>query len=227
MSRIVIGVAIALFALIPGSGFSQSLQDTVAAADAEAGQSVFRRCQACHTAEEGGAHKVGPNLWGVVGRAVASAEGFPRYSGALKDHGGEWTLERLDAFLTAPRSEVPGTIMAFPGVPSPDDRANLLAYLMEQGGGEGESAETAAVSEVDYGLLVEAPGVAETFTYCTACHSEMIVAQQGKTREHWADLMEWMIEEQGMNEIAEPDRSVVLDYLAEHYNEDRPNFPTR
>jgi cytochrome c len=54
----------------------------------------------------------------------------------------------------------------------------------------------------------------------------MIVVQQGKTRKHWADLFEWMIEEQGMFPIEEPDRSIVLDYLAENYNEDRPNFPT-
>jgi cytochrome c len=77
-----------------------------------------------------------------------------------------------------------------------------------------------------YGLLVDAPGVEETFGYCTACHSEMIVVQQGKTREHWDKLFEWMVEEQGMFPIEEPDRSIILDYLAEHYNEDRPNFPT-
>lgn len=89
------------------------------------------------------------------------------------------------------------------------------------------ATEAAPASRADreYGLLVIAPGVEETFAYCTACHSEMIVAQQGKTREHWADLMEWMIEEQGMSEIEEPDRSIILDYLAAHYNEDRPNFP--
>jgi cytochrome c len=55
----------------------------------------------------------------------------------------------------------------------------------------------------------------------------MIVVQQGKTRKHWADLFEWMVKEQGMAEIDEPDRSIVLDYLAAHYNEDRPNFPRR
>lgn len=87
------------------------------------------------------------------------------------------------------------------------------------------TTETAADEESEYGLLVEAPGVEETFIYCTACHSEMIVVQQGKTREHWADLFEWMVEEQGMSEIEEPDRSIILDYLATHYNEDRPNFP--
>jgi cytochrome c len=85
----------------------------------------------------------------------------------------------------------------------------------------------AAQETSEYGRLVDAPGAEETFIYCTACHSEMIVVQQGKTRKHWEDLFEWMIEEQGMEEIEEPDRTIILDYLAEHYNEDRPNFPGR
>lgn len=79
----------------------------------------------------------------------------------------------------------------------------------------------------EYGFLVEAPGVEEVHAYCTPCHSEMIVVQQGKTRENWNELLEWMVEEQGMAPIDEPDRTVVLDYLAKHYNEDRPNFPQR
>ena len=77
----------------------------------------------------------------------------------------------------------------------------------------------------EYGLLVGEPGVDAVHAYCTGCHSEMIVVQQGKTRDHWADMLEWMVEEQGMAEIEEPDLAIVLDYLAEHYNEDRPNFP--
>ena len=81
--------------------------------------------------------------------------------------------------------------------------------------------------ESEFGLLFEAPGVEEVQIYCTSCHSEMIVVQQGKTRAHWDDLLDWMVEEQGMDEIEEPDRTAVLDYLAEHYNEDRPNFPKR
>lgn len=85
----------------------------------------------------------------------------------------------------------------------------------------------AFAEESEYGVLYEAPGVEETFIYCTACHSEMIVAQQGKTRKHWEDLFKWMREEQGMAEIPEPDRTLILDYLAEHYNEDRPHFPKR
>ena len=81
------------------------------------------------------------------------------------------------------------------------------------------------VTASEYGRLVNAPGVEETFTYCTGCHSEMIVVQQGKSRKNWDALFHWMVEEQGMVEIPEPERSTILDYLAEHYNIDRPNFP--
>ena len=79
--------------------------------------------------------------------------------------------------------------------------------------------------EYEFGVLFDAPGVEETFYTCTACHSERIVAQQGLTRGGWDEVLGWMVEEHGMSEIDEPDRSAILDYLAKHYNEDRPNFP--
>ena len=64
-----------------------------------------------------------------------------------------------------------------------------------------------------------------TFYACNACHSERIVAQQGLSRSHWDELLVWMVDEQEMDEIDETDRTVILDYLAAHYGEDRPNFP--
>lgn len=76
-----------------------------------------------------------------------------------------------------------------------------------------------------FGVLVAGEGAEETYVYCAACHSEMLVAQQGLTRERWADLIEWMVDDQGMEPIEEPDYTLVLDYLAENYNTDRPNFP--
>ena len=87
------------------------------------------------------------------------------------------------------------------------------------------AAQPALAEDSEFGRFVVAPGVEETHAYCTACHSEMIVVQQGKTRQHWADLFVWMVDEHGMAEIEEPDLSIILDYLTEHYNEDRPNFP--
>ena len=82
----------------------------------------------------------------------------------------------------------------------------------------------AVAGETRFGVLYDADGVTETYAYCASCHSERIVAQQGLSRRHWAELLDDMVEEQGMVELAEPVRTRILDYLAEHYGEDRPNF---
>ncbi len=100
----------------------------LASADPEAGAKVARKCKACHSLEKGGPNKVGPNLWGVVGRPVASHEGYS-YSDALKNMGGKWTFARLEKFLRDPRKAVPGTKMGFAGIKNDRDRANLLAFL--------------------------------------------------------------------------------------------------
>jgi cytochrome c len=100
----------------------------LAQGDIAAGEKVFKKCGACHTAEEGGANKVGPNLWNIVGRAHASVAGFA-YSDAMKAEEGPWTLEKLDAFIADPKSDVPGTKMSFAGIGKPDQRADLLLYL--------------------------------------------------------------------------------------------------
>ena len=80
------------------------------------------------TAQVDGANAVGPHLDGVVGRPVASVEGFS-YSDGMTAHGGDWTPEQLFAFLANPKKDVPGTKMAFAGLPKPEDRANVIAYL--------------------------------------------------------------------------------------------------
>lgn len=96
-------------------------------ASAEDGRRAFRPCMACHTTDEG-ANRVGPSLFNIVNRDVASVEGF-RYSSAMAEMEGEWTYEKLNTFLEAPRTTVPGTRMAFAGVRSQQDRANLIAFL--------------------------------------------------------------------------------------------------
>jgi cytochrome c len=103
-------------------------EGTVLAGDATAGQKVFKKCAVCHTAEKEGPHKVGPNLWNVVGNKKASAEGFS-YSTAMKEAGGNWTEADLDQYLTSPKKFLPGNRMAFAGVRKAKDRANLIAYL--------------------------------------------------------------------------------------------------
>ncbi len=108
-----------------------SLAQLLAAADPAAGAKVAKKCVACHTFEKGGPNKVGPNLWGLIGREMAAVEGFA-YSDALKQLGGRWSFERLDAFLADPKGFAPGTKMAFAGIKKPEDRAALLAWLAQQ-----------------------------------------------------------------------------------------------
>jgi cytochrome c len=95
------------------------------------GEQVFRRCVACHTIDKGGSNGIGPNLHGIVGRAVASHPGFS-YSGAMKAKGGVWDEAALDAYLADPMKTVPGTRMAFAGGIDAADRKALILYLKTQ-----------------------------------------------------------------------------------------------
>ena len=107
---------------------AEPLPILLASADVAKGQAAAKKCASCHTFEEGGANKVGPNLHGVVGRPLASHAGF-NYSAALKGKGGEWNYEILNAFIQNPKQAVPGTIMAFAGIAQAKERADLIAYL--------------------------------------------------------------------------------------------------
>lgn len=92
-----------------------------------AGERRAALCKSCHAFEEGGANGAGPALWDIVGRAVASVEGF-NYSGALQEFGGEWTYERLNGYLENSQGYVPGTAMV-QRFPKPEHRAEIIAYL--------------------------------------------------------------------------------------------------
>jgi cytochrome c len=104
----------------------------LASADPARGATVFKRCAACHTGEKGGANKVGPHLWDVVNRPVATVDGFS-YSAAMKEfsQGGKevWDYEHLNKFLTSPKGYIKGTAMGFAGDKKDSERADLIAYL--------------------------------------------------------------------------------------------------
>jgi cytochrome c len=100
-----------------------------AAGDLARGELLSLACSACHTLRAGDPHNVGPNLHGVFGRPAASLSGFA-YSEALQSSRLVWTPIALEAWLTEPASFVPGTTMAFSGYREPDDRRDLLAYLL-------------------------------------------------------------------------------------------------
>jgi cytochrome c len=100
----------------------------LAKADATKGQADTKACQSCHNFEKGAGAKVGPPLWGVVGRPVASIPGFA-YSDGLKAMGGDWTYEGINKLITNPKADVAGTKMSYPGESDPHKRADILAYL--------------------------------------------------------------------------------------------------
>jgi len=199
--------------LLAGTACAAQAADGVSG-DPAAGAQSFLVCSACHTTTEGGAALIGPNLWHVVGRPVASQEGFD-YSPELKAVGGDWSVERLDQFLTEPAAFAPGTRMGFVGVADATERANLIAYLATLSDG---AAGAVAAPAVDYGPDWPAgPGSAEAGQLCNSCHSLTIVKAQKLSRKTWDKLLVWMVEEQGMAEQSPEGREVILDYLSTHF----------
>lgn len=114
--------------------------------DASKGARVFNRCKACHTVEEGGPARVGPNLYGIVGAEFGHVAGY-NYSDnlmELKAEGRVWDIATLDAYLKQPRDVIPKGIMSFVGLPRESDRANVIAYLATFGGPAPEDAPAPA-----------------------------------------------------------------------------------
>ena len=100
----------------------------MAAASADSGEAVVKKCQMCHSLEKDGPNKVGPHLWNVIGRTKAGIADYT-YSQAMKDKGGVWDYEALFHFLRNPRQYLPGTKMSFAGLNKPEDIANAIQYL--------------------------------------------------------------------------------------------------
>jgi cytochrome c len=106
----------------------EPMEAMMASASVEKGQATAKQCAACHTLEKGGPNRVGPNLYGIVGRARASEAGF-NYSAAMKAKGGTWSFGELYAFLANPRGFIPGTNMTFAGLSRGQQRADVIDFL--------------------------------------------------------------------------------------------------
>ena len=123
--KLLMGIAIA------GASATVALLATATPTTAQtpaAAPAAFNACKACHTVNKGGRNGIGPNLNGVVGRPAASVAGF-NYSPAMKSAKITWSATTLDSYVTSPAKVVPGNKMAFAGLATPADRANLIAYL--------------------------------------------------------------------------------------------------
>jgi len=100
----------------------------MATASIEHGAQIAKQCLTCHNVQEGQGNKVGPDLYDIMGRAVASVPGFG-YSAALKAKGGTWDIDTLDKWLANPQAYVSGTAMTFAGIKNEKQRADVIDYL--------------------------------------------------------------------------------------------------
>jgi cytochrome c len=112
----------------PAAPAAQPIENLLASASLQQGASIAKECELCHNLGKGQGNKIGPPLYGVVGRPVASISDFS-YSAPLKAKGGTWTFDALNTWLTNPRADVPGTLMTFAGISNEHQRADVIAYL--------------------------------------------------------------------------------------------------
>ena len=102
----------------------------IASANVEDGKKVFKKCAACHSIAKDGANKIGPALWGVLGRKSGSVSGY-KYSKAIIAHGKPWSFEEMNGFLIKPKEWVKGTKMSFAGLKDAKQRAAVILYMNE------------------------------------------------------------------------------------------------
>lgn len=110
-----------------------SFPEPYASADYATGRRVFMQCSSCHSLAEGGPTLLGPNLHGIFDRKVGSLEGYD-FSAALQEADFQWSPDKLEEWLASPRNFVPGNKMSFAGVPRPDQRHAVIAYIMSETG---------------------------------------------------------------------------------------------
>jgi cytochrome c len=210
------------------------IEARLASADSSKGKTLFLQCAVCHVSKAGAVTTIGPNLWNVVGRRIAVAPRFD-YSDSLKQIGGDWDFEQLNVYLFDPKLVAPEGSMPFTGIKSANERAHLIAYLVTLSD-EPVALPDVADSEADHLVgetgfagdtsddsakwqgLPPGPGREDVFYRCKACHSLMIVKQQGLSRDAWDESLEWMVEEQGMSPFEDENtRNQILDYLSVHF----------
>ena len=110
-----------------GSGDIMAMFASTSAAE---GAKVFKKCAACHSINEGGSNKIGPALWGVLGRSVGSVPDY-KYSKAMAAYGKNWSFEEMNGFLIKPKDWIKGTKMSFAGLKKVKDRASVILYMNE------------------------------------------------------------------------------------------------
>ena len=108
-----------------GSGDIMALLASASAAD---GKKVFKKCAACHSIAKGGGNKIGPALWGVLGRQAGSISDY-KYSKAMATHGKSWSFEEMNGFLIKPKDWIKGTKMTFVGLKKETERAAIILYM--------------------------------------------------------------------------------------------------
>lgn len=158
----------------------ESIAVRLASVDLAKGQSLYGRCVACHTPDNGGANKVGPNLWDIVNRPIATHEGFA-YSGAMREfsEGGTvvWDYDHLDHFIAAPKGLIRGTVMGFAGLKNPQDRADIIAYLHTLSDNPAPLPEI----ETDAAAAPEEPAAEEAAPEAPAAEAEEPAAEEPAT----------------------------------------------
>ena len=154
------------------------IANRLATADAAKGEALFAKCKACHTIDQGAANGIGPNLWAVVGDAVAAGRGGFAFSDALKAKAGKWDFASLDQWLKNPKTYADGTKMSFDGLSNPDDRANVILYLNSKGSNLPLPApEAVPAAGAAPAAAAAAPVVGDAakgqmvFAKCKACHT--------------------------------------------------------
>jgi len=116
-----------------GSASSESgnIMALFASTSVAEGAKVFKKCAACHSIKEGGTNKIGPALWGVLGRTAGSVPDY-KYSKAMAAHGKNWSFEEMNGFLIKPKGWIKGTKMSFAGLKKAKDRASIILFMNTQ-----------------------------------------------------------------------------------------------